>query len=85
MSDNTAQRARLIGLISIVVAIAGIGVLLLSDLVVDSFTCLQQFSLLFAAAVLWIVHMPLNLGGRHWSRRRAAAQKITRSFKSRKL
>jgi hypothetical protein len=84
MSDKTAQHARLIGIISIVAAIVGIGVLLLSDLGFDSFIRLQQLSLLLAAAALWLVHMPLNPGGRHWSRRRAAARKITRSFKSRK-
>ncbi len=84
MSNNTALHARLIGLISIVVAIAGIGVLLLSDFGFDSFTRLQELSLLLAAAALWLVHMPLNPGGQHWSRRLAAARKITRSFKNRK-
>ena len=84
MSENGARRTRLIGLISVVVAIAEIGVTLLSDLGFDSFTHVQQFSLLLAAAVLWTVHMPLDFGGRYWSKRLAAARKISRSFKSRK-
>ncbi len=82
MSDNTARRARLIELTSAVVAIAGLGVLLLSDLSLDSLTRLQQLSLLLAATVLWAVHMPVDFGGRYWSRGRASAQ--TQSFKNRK-
>lgn len=59
MSDNTARRARLIGLTSAVVATVAIGVLLLSRFDFgQSFTRLQQLSLLLAAAVLWAVHMP---------------------------
>jgi hypothetical protein len=84
MSDNTAQRVRVVGLISIVVAITEIRVLLLSDLGFDSFTRLQQLSLLLAAAVLWAVHMQLDFGGRYWSRRRAAARKTIQSFTDRK-
>ena len=81
MSKGVAQRARLIGLTSAVVATVAIGVLLLSLFDFgQSFTRLQQLSLLLAAAVLWAVHMPLDFGGRYWSRRRAARR--TRSFKS---
>jgi hypothetical protein len=85
MSENVARRARLIGLVSAVVAIVVIGVLLLSGLGFDSFTRLQQLSLLLAVAVLWAVHMPLHFGGRYWSRRLAATRKTTWSFKNRKL
>jgi hypothetical protein len=82
MSDNIAQRPQLTGLISIVIAIVIIGATFLAELGFDrSFTRLQQLSLLLAAAVLWVVHMP-PLGGRYW-RRRPAVRKITQSFKNR--
>lgn len=84
MSENVARRVRLIGLVSGVAAIAGIGVLLLSDLGFgQSFFHLQQLSLLLAAAGLWVVHMPLDFGSRCW-RRRATAGKITQALKGRK-
>jgi hypothetical protein len=84
MSENVARRARLIGLVSGVASISGIGVLLLSDLGFNSLTHLQQLSLLLAAAVLWVVHMPLNFSDRYCSRKRGAARKEIQPLKGRK-
>jgi uncharacterized membrane protein len=86
MSDNTAQRARLIGLISGLVVMVAIGVALVVCLGFgQSLTPLQQLSLLLAVAALWLVHRPLRFRGRYRSRRLAAARKITESFKSKKI
>jgi hypothetical protein len=86
MSENVARRARLIGLVSARVAVVAIGVTLIAGFDLGkSLTPLQQLPLLLAAAVLWVVHMPLRFGGRYWSRSLAAARKITQSFKIRKI
>jgi hypothetical protein len=86
MSDNVARRARLIGLVSALVAVVAIGITLIAGFGFrKSLTPLQQLSLLLAAAALWAVHMPLPFGGRYWSRRLAGARQIIQSFKMRKI
>jgi hypothetical protein len=86
MSENVARRARLIGLVWALVAVVAIGITLIAGFGFGkSLTPLQQLSLLLAAAVLWVVHMPLRFGGRYWGRRLAAARKIIQSFKIRRI
>jgi hypothetical protein len=86
MSDNVARRGRLIGLVSALVAVLAIGITLIAGFGFGkSLTPLQQLSLLLAAAVLWVVHMPLCFGGRYWSRRVTTVRKIAESFKSKSI
>jgi hypothetical protein len=86
MSKNIARRARLIGLVSALVAVVAIGITLIAGFSFGkSLTPLQQLSLLLAAAVLWAVHMPVHLGGRYRSRNQSAARKITQFFKARRI